>query len=107
MTPMNMQEGRAGGEKADVVQARPKCLSLWSLQGAVIERTVPQFQPGDDQRPGALVSLAGKPLAGKRGCVAVGASSALALQQVLQRSTGTLPIPGHVNIGGVGAVSAS
>ena len=102
-----MPQGTAGEEEADVVQAQPKSLSLWPLQGTVIDRTVPQLQPRDDQRPGALVSLAGKSLAGKRGCVAVGASPALALQQVLQGSTGTLPIPGHVEIGGLGAVSAS
>lgn len=77
------------------------------LQGAVIDCTVPQLQPPDGQCPRALISLAGKPLAGKRGCVPVGASTALAQQQVLQGSTRTLLIPGHINIGGFGVVSAT
>lgn len=107
MTPANMQEGTVEEKEADVVQTRPKYLPLWSLQGAVIERTVLQLQPRDEECPGALISLAGKPLAKKRGCVAIGASPALTLQQVLQGSTGMLPIPGHVNVRGIGAVSTS
>lgn len=97
----------AGGEEADGLQAQPKRLSLWSLQGAVIECTVPQLQPADGQCPRALVSLAGKPPVGKRGCVAAGASRGRALQQVLQGFSRMLLIPGHGNTGGFGAVNAT